>query len=72
MAKKPIGRRRADVRVNVLEQFELRSRKSVQAKFDAKRSRAEAKAAKSAERVALNTENPMHNLRVPALQEGDA
>jgi len=28
--------------------------------------------AKSAERVALNTENPMHNLRVPALQEGDA
>ena len=52
MAKQPIGRRRADVKVNVLEQFELRSRKSVQDKFDAKRARAEAKAAKSAARVA--------------------
>jgi cell wall-associated NlpC family hydrolase len=52
LAKQPIGRRRADVKVNVLEQFELRSRKSVQEKFDAKRARAEAKAAKSAARVA--------------------
>ena len=52
MAKKPIGRRRADVKVNVLEQFELRSRKSVQNKLDAKLSRAEAKAAKSALRIA--------------------
>lgn len=52
MAKQPIGRRRADVKVNVLEQFELRSRKSVQAKLDAKSARAEAKAAKSAARIA--------------------
>lgn len=51
MAKQPIGRRRADVRVNALEQFELRSRKSVQDKHDAKRLRAEARAAKSAARV---------------------
>jgi cell wall-associated NlpC family hydrolase len=52
LAKKPIGRRRADVKVNVLEQFELRSRKSVQNKLDAKLSRAEAKAAKSDLRIA--------------------
>lgn len=52
MAKQPIGRRRADVKVNVLEQFELRSRKSVQNKLNAKLSRAEAKAAKSALRIA--------------------
>lgn len=51
MAKQPIGRRRADVRVNALEQFELRSRKSVQDKHDARRLRAEARAAKSAARV---------------------
>ena len=52
MAKKPSGRRRADVKVNVLEQFELRSRNSVQEKQQAKLARAEAKAAKSAARVA--------------------
>jgi cell wall-associated NlpC family hydrolase len=52
LAKKPSGRRRADVKVNVLEQFELTSRKSVLDKQAAKRSRAEARAAKSAERVA--------------------
>lgn len=52
MAKKPSGKRRADVQVNVLEQFELRSRKSVLEKQQAKRTRAEARAAKSAERVA--------------------
>jgi len=52
LAKQPIGRRRADVKINVLEQFELRSRKSVAEKHEAKRLRAEARAAKSAERVA--------------------
>ncbi|MFM5951712.1 MAG: C40 family peptidase [Micrococcales bacterium] len=59
MAKKPSGRRRADVKVNVLEQFELTSRKSVLEKQAAKRARAEARAAKSAERVArmLEVEN---------------
>lgn len=59
MAKKPSGRRRADVKVNVLHQFELTSRKSVLDKQAAKRARAEARAAKSAERVArmLEVEN---------------
>lgn len=59
MADKPSGRRRADVKVNVLEQFELHSRKSVLDKQEAKRSRAEARAAMSAERVArmLEVEN---------------
>lgn len=59
MANKPSGRRRADVKVNVLEQFELTSRKSVLDKQAAKRSRAEARAAKSAARVArmLEVEN---------------
>jgi cell wall-associated NlpC family hydrolase len=52
LAKKPIGRRRADVKVNAFEQLELRSRKSVQEKYEAKRMRAEARAAKSAERIA--------------------
>ncbi len=59
MANKPSGRRRADVKVNVLEQFELQSRKSVLDKQVAKRTRAEARAAKSSERVArmLEVEN---------------
>ena len=59
MAKKPSGRRRADVKVNVLEQFELTSRKSVLDKQAAKRTRAEVRAAKSAARVArmLEVEN---------------
>ena len=59
MAKKPSGKRRADVKVNVLEQFELTSRKSVLEKQAAKRTRAELRAAKSAERVArmLEVEN---------------
>jgi cell wall-associated NlpC family hydrolase len=59
LANKPSGRRRADVKVNVLEQFELQSRKSVLDKQAAKRTRAEARAAKSAERVArmLEVEN---------------
>jgi cell wall-associated NlpC family hydrolase len=59
LANKPSGRRRADVKVNVLEQFELQSRKSVLDKQVAKRTRAEARAAKSSERVArmLEVEN---------------
>ncbi|MEY4453154.1 MAG: hypothetical protein RIT51_832 [Actinomycetota bacterium] len=48
MAKKPSGRRRADVKVSILDQFELRSRRSVQEKQSAKSRRAEAKAAKQA------------------------
>jgi cell wall-associated NlpC family hydrolase len=59
LAKKPSGKRRADVKVNVFEQFELTSRKSVLEKQAAKRTRAELRAAKSAERVArmLEVEN---------------
>ena len=52
MATQPSGRRRADVKVNVFEQFELRSRSSVRDKQQAKRKRAEARAAKSAARIA--------------------
>ena len=52
MANKPSGKRRADVKVNVLEQFELRSSRSQLEKRAAKSLRAEARAAKSAERVA--------------------
>jgi cell wall-associated NlpC family hydrolase len=63
LANKPSGRRRADVKVNVLEQFELQSRKSVLDKQAAKRTRAEARAAKSAERVArmLEVENAVRD-----------
>ncbi len=59
MATKPSGRRRADVKVNVFEQFELTSRRSVLDKKAAKRNRAELRAAKSAARVArmLEVEN---------------
>lgn len=46
MAKKPSGRRRADVQVSILEQFELRSRRDVSEKQSAKARRAAAKAAK--------------------------
>lgn len=54
MAKKPSGRRRADVQINVLEQFELRSRRSL-IEAERKKSsrsirRAERKAARAAER----------------------
>lgn len=52
MAVQPSGRRRADVKLNVFEQLELSNRKSVIEKQTAKRKRAEARAAKSAERVA--------------------
>jgi cell wall-associated NlpC family hydrolase len=52
LAKKPSGRRRADVKINALEQFELRSRSSVLEKQAAKSARALAKEAKSAERIA--------------------
>jgi len=63
LAKQPIGRRRADVKVNAFEQFELRSRKSVIDRQEAKRARAEARAAKSAERVArmLEVESSVAN-----------
>lgn len=46
MADKPKGRYRADVEVNVLEQFELRSRRSIREAEKAKNSRAERRRAK--------------------------
>jgi cell wall-associated NlpC family hydrolase len=66
LAKKPSGRRRADVKINALEQFELRSRSSLREKNAAKTARAEARAVKSAQRVArmLEVEN--------AVKEGKA
>ena len=59
MAQKPSGRRRADVQVKVFEQLDLRSRKVAQEKHDGKRSRAEARAAESSQRIArmLELEN---------------
>ena len=61
MAKKPSGRRRADVEVNILEQFELRSRRSLR---DAERSksfrairRAERKGARAAEKEMAKAQN---------------
>lgn len=54
MAKKPSGRRRADVQIKVLEQFELRSRRAIidstNAKVARQMRRAERKAARLAER----------------------
>lgn len=52
MADKPSGRRRAAGKVNILEQLELRNQKNVAEKSAAKSARAQAKAAKSAERIA--------------------
>ena len=53
MAKKPSGRRRADVQVSILEQFELRSRRDVSEKQSARERRASVKAAKQARLVEL-------------------
>ena len=53
MAKKPSGRRRADVQVSILEQFELRSRRDVSEKQSAKARRAALKAAKREQLVEL-------------------
>ena len=46
MADKPQGRHRADVEINVLESFELRSRRSIREAEKAKQSRAERRHAK--------------------------
>ncbi len=53
MAKKPSGRRRADVQVSILEQFELRSRRDVSERLSAKQRRAAIKAAKQEQLVEL-------------------
>ena len=53
MAKKPSGRRRADVQVNILEQFELRSRRTVEEKQSRRSRRAALKAAKQSQLVEL-------------------
>lgn len=52
MTKKPSGRRRADVQINVLESFELRSRKSVRESQLKKIARAERKLAKKEAKLA--------------------
>lgn len=51
MAKLGNGRHRADVEINVLESFELRSRRSVRESEKARRTRAERKAAKKAAKL---------------------
>ena len=48
MASKPSGRRRADVEVNILDQFELRSRRAVEEKQSAKLRRLASREAKRA------------------------
>ncbi len=53
MAKKPSGRRRADVQVSILDQFELRSRRDVSERQSAKARRAALKAAKQEKLVEL-------------------
>jgi len=52
MTKKPSGRRRADVQINLLESFELRSRSSVRQSQLKKEARAELKAQKRAAKLA--------------------
>ncbi|MFM5952230.1 MAG: C40 family peptidase, partial [Micrococcales bacterium] len=52
LAKKPGGRRRADVKINVFEQFELRSRSSVEASLLAKQERSIRRAERRAARLA--------------------
>lgn len=51
MAERPSGKRRADVKVNILEQLEIRNQKNVAEKSSARQARLQAKAAKSAERI---------------------
>ena len=52
MAKLGNGRHRADVEINVLESFELRSRRSVREAEQARLTRAEKRAAKKAAKLA--------------------
>ncbi|MFM8927481.1 MAG: C40 family peptidase [Rhodoluna sp.] len=51
MAKKPSGRRRADVDINILESFELRSRRSIRESELKKKSRATRRAEKRAAKL---------------------
>ena len=51
MAKKPAGRRRADVEINILESFELRSRRSIRESERKKQTRATRRAEKKAAKL---------------------
>ncbi|CAB4956950.1 unannotated protein [freshwater metagenome] len=67
MAKKPSGRRRADVQVSILEQFELRSRRDVSEKQSAKARRALLKAAKHEQTVArMLSEDTVKSIDTPS------
>jgi len=55
LAKKPSGRRRADVEVSILDQFELRSRRSLREAERSKSSRALRRAERRAARIAHKT-----------------
>ena len=51
MTDKPTGRRRADVEINVLESFELRSRRSIRESERKRKTRATLKAEKRAAKL---------------------
>ena len=51
MAKKPSGRRRAEVEINILESFELRSRRSIRESERKKQTRRELKEQKKAAKL---------------------
>lgn len=67
MAKKPSGRRRADVQVSILDQFELRSRRSVEEKQSARARRAARKAQKQAQLVELMLAEEVASIDTPAV-----
>ncbi len=75
MTKKPSGRRRADVQINVLESFEIRSRSSVRQSQLKRQARAERKAQKLAAKFARKnisspqTNQPSSGAIIPALKK---
>lgn len=67
MTKKPSGRRRADVQINLLESFEIRSRSSVRQSQLKRQLREERKAQKQAAKLARK-----YSERIPASQSSSA
>ena len=71
MAEKPSGRRRADVQVNIFEQFELRSRRSILEAERKKSSRLIRRAERKAARIAEKEMKRAQNLKQPSPVVGD-
>ena len=67
LAQKPGGRRRANVKINVFEQFELRSRSSVEASLLAKQERSIRRADRRAARLAAKNAPAVVSLTQDAL-----